>query len=171
MRGFHIHMVDKFTQRAVQNTPSHSFDIETKNQVGNGSHQQRVHQNLKRVFVKRGNGLNPTWTVVKLMKEQPQNIAIMTQTMPPIKNKGNAQVANKPQNIIGQFIQKIPLLGLKPLVPSVHPQHNNTKLNDIHNHHPTPPSLDFGQYSVGKDTFSNNEGDADGNNDYEECHS
>tara|TARA_Y100000589_G_C27064873_1_gene592893 strand:+ start:476 stop:1015 length:540 start_codon:yes stop_codon:yes gene_type:complete len=91
-----VHVVKVFTKRSIDQAPSTGFDRKTEKKKIDGADHEGIDDNLARMLVERGDGLDTTRAMMNLMKGQPKKIHVVTQTVPPVEKQGHDKVAKKP---------------------------------------------------------------------------
>jgi len=88
-----VHMVKVFPKGSIEQAPGPSFYRKTEQEIIDCPDNQGIDDDLARVLVKGGDGLDTAGAMMNLMEGQPEEVHVMAQPVPPIEQQGHHQIA------------------------------------------------------------------------------
>jgi len=95
-RRLHIRVIEELAQGRACGIDGPSFQRQSHDAVHQDASNQRVHNHLQRMLVKRGDHLNALRAMVDLVKQPPKSVRAVPPSVPPIKDEGRNEIGQHP---------------------------------------------------------------------------
>jgi len=129
--------------------------------------EDRIRDDFNRMLIKGCQYLDAGRAVVNLMAYAPENVKIMSRSVPPIEYKGPDEPTDRSLQQWRQTCQMKNRPPLKPLVPTLAREHDDSELAHIQECSTNVPTARLRQFSARKNALKNEEreGCSDNNGD------